>query len=286
MKNLSLFKSEHSSCHIFPALISFIFCLFGSMTVQAQGDLLLNPKRVIFDGQKRSQEINLANIGKDTARYVISFIQIRMTEDGSFQEISQPDSGQFFSSKYLRIYPRMVTLAPNEAQVVKVQLSGNNNPAPGEYRSHLYFRAMPKEAPLDEKSKTSESPALSIRLTPVYGISIPIIIRSGASTTKSSLNNLSLERLAGKPATLKMTIYRSGNRSVYGDIAVDHVSSEGKVTRVGLVKGLSVYTPTNKRDVQVTLRGLTSQSGKLQVSYNAPADEKPERFAAAEFILN
>jgi hypothetical protein len=246
--------------------------------------LLLNPKRIIFDGYQRSQEINLANIGKDTARYVISFIQIRMTENGSFQEISQPDSGQAFSSKYLRIYPRTVTLAPNEAQVVKIQLSGSNL-APGEYRSHLYFRAMPKEVPLGEKSKPAGNPALSVRLTPVYGISIPIIIRTGSSTAKSSLSNLTLESLPGKPATLKMTINRTGNMSVYGDVTVDHVSDEGKVSRVGFVKGLSVYTPANKRNIMLNLSAMMSPSGKLIVSYIAPVEEKQEKFASAELTL-
>jgi len=58
----------------------------------AQGNLMLLPRRVIFEGSKRYEELNLAKIGKDTARYVISLMHIRMKEVGGFEEISQPDS--------------------------------------------------------------------------------------------------------------------------------------------------------------------------------------------------
>ena len=62
----------------------------------------------------------------------------------------QPDSGQQFADKYLRFFPRRVTLAPNESQMVKLQMVKTNELQPGEYRSHLYFRAVPKEQPLGE----------------------------------------------------------------------------------------------------------------------------------------
>src|ERR1700741_1501873 len=103
---------------------------------RGQGNLLLTPKRIVFQGSKKSQELNLANIGKDTARYIISFVQIRMKEDGSFEKISQPDSGQNFADANLRFFPRSVTLAPNETQTVKVQAVRTEELKEGEYRSH------------------------------------------------------------------------------------------------------------------------------------------------------
>src|SRR4051812_12766425 len=113
--------------------------LFSNASIWAQGDLLISPLRIVFEGSKKSQEINLANVGKDTATYVISVKDIRMNEDGSFDEITVPDSGQLFAGPYLRFFPRKVTLAPNEAQVVKIQLIKTNELTTGEYRSHLYF---------------------------------------------------------------------------------------------------------------------------------------------------
>ena len=69
---------------------------------QAQGNLLVTPRRVVFDGSSRVMELNLANTGRDTARYNISFIQYRMTEEGAFEEITEPDPGQFFADNHLR----------------------------------------------------------------------------------------------------------------------------------------------------------------------------------------
>ena len=68
--------------------------LLSSGGTMAQGNLMLLPRRVIFEGAKRYEELNLANNGKDTARYVISLMHVRMKEDGGFEEISQPDSGE------------------------------------------------------------------------------------------------------------------------------------------------------------------------------------------------
>ena len=125
-----------------------LLLLFFGPQLYAQGNLLVAPRRLIFDGSKKYQEINLANVGTDTATYMISVMDIRMKEDGSFEQITEPDSGQNFAGKYLRFYPRKVILAPNESQVIKIQLVKTNELSTGEYRSHLYFRSEPNVRPL------------------------------------------------------------------------------------------------------------------------------------------
>ena len=76
------------------------FLIPGS--VFSQGDLLITPRRVVFEGSKRSMDLNLANTGKDTAVYSISLIQIRMKEDGGFETITEPDPGQRFADRCRR----------------------------------------------------------------------------------------------------------------------------------------------------------------------------------------
>lgn len=219
----------------------------------AQGNLLIYPKRVVFEGPKRSQELSLSNSGKDTARYVISIVQIRMRDDGSFETISQPDSSQHFADKNFRFFPRNVVLAPNEAQTVKIQLAKVNELEPGEYRSHLYFRAELEKDPLGQEKATRDTSAISVRLVPVFGISIPIIIRVGESTMDMSLSKISFQLQKDSTPTITMDINRSGNMSVYGDVSFDYISLQGKTTRVGLVKGLSVYTPNTRRHLRLSL---------------------------------
>lgn len=264
-----------------------LFSVFSSATAIAQGDLMLFPKRVVFEGSKKSYELNLANTGKDTARYNISIINYRMKEDGSFEKITQPGAGENFAIDYLRFFPRSVTLAPNEAQVVKIQLTKTNLMSPGEYRSHVYFRSVPTEKPLGEKESTKQDSTISVQLIPVFGISIPVIIRVGESTAKVTLSDCSLE-IENNIPRLKMIFNRSGNRSVYGDITVNYISPKGKITRVGIVKGLAVYTPNPVRRFQLNLdeaAGIDYRSGKLHIVYTAQADFKSAKLAEAELVL-
>ena len=124
---------------VFSVSVLLLLSIIFTPDVKAQGNLLITPRRVVFDGTKRVQELNLANTGQDTAKYNVSIIQYRMKEDGAFEEITVPDPGQNFADKNIRFFPRTVTLAPNEAQVVKMQVTKMDQLAPGEYRSHVYF---------------------------------------------------------------------------------------------------------------------------------------------------
>jgi P pilus assembly chaperone PapD len=285
----SLNDFQHHTTKLFFTGVFLFLSMTSFSNAMAQGNLLINPKRVVFDDRKHFQEINLANTGNDTARYLISFIQIRMNEDGRFEEINEPDSGQMFAHKYLRIFPRSVTLAPTEAQVVKIQVSQSSKMLPGEYRSHLYFRAVPKENPLGGKSVKADTTNVSVRLTPVFGISIPVIIRTGESTAKVNLSNLHVEALPDSLFILQLKLNRTGNMSVYGNLIIEHISTDGKITRAALVKGVSVYTPNASRVVRIKLdqeAAIDYRSGKLNVFYSRPAEEKSEKLASAELALN
>jgi hypothetical protein len=147
-------------------------------------------------------------------------------------------------------FPHSVELGPGESQVVKIQLTKINELAPGEYRSHLYFRAVPDKAPLGEDVPAKDS-GISIRLIPVFGISIPVIIRVGAAATQVRLSDLSVQMVEDTIPILEMTFHRTGNMSVYGDITVYYTSPAGKTTLAGTAKGI-VYrrrcpSPKNHR---------------------------------------
>jgi hypothetical protein len=263
-----------------------ISVLLSSISI-AQGDLLIYPKRILFEGSNRSQEINLANSGKDTSRYILSVIQIRMKENGTFEQISEPDPEQRFADKYFRIFPRNVVLAPNEAQTVKVQLTNTGELQPGEYRSHLYIRAEAEKKPLGEKEPAADSSTISVKLVAVYGISIPVIIRSGENTSSVSFSDISFQHSKDSMSYVKFTIKRNGNMSVYGDIAVDYLSTDGKSTRVASAKGLSVYTPTRQRFFSIALNevsGVDYNKGSLRFTYSYDAS-KNEKIAAESIVL-
>lgn len=267
-------------------LIVFTY-LFPFETI-GQGNLLVTPRRVVFEGNTRSFDLNLANTGQDSATYAISMVQIRMNEDGSFETITEPAPGQNFADKNIRFYPRSVTLPPNEAQVVKVQLLRASELKPGEYRSHFYFRSIPKVVALGEEEVEVDTTSISVRLVPVFGITIPAIIRVGQSNTNVTLSDLALDINESSVPTLSLKFNRTGNFSVYGDLAVDHVSVDGTITRVGVANGIAVYTPNTVRRFHFDLNqipGVDFKSGNLLVGFSAASDVKPEKFAEAELSL-
>ena len=258
-KTISRFKT----CLLF-------FLLFAVANAKAQGNLLITPRRVVFEGNKKSQEINLANIGKDSANYLISFIQIKMKDDGSFERITEAEEGQNFADKNLRFFPRSVMLAPNEAQTIKIQLIKSNDLQPGEYRSHLYMRANPPQTPLGEEIKNDNDSTLSVRLVPVFGISIPVIIRKGESDATVKITDVAVKQEKDSLYSADITFNRAGNMSVYGDVYVDHISPEGVTTRVGNIKGMAVYTPNATRRFHLLLEKnvmVNYKKGKLKVTY-------------------
>ena len=251
---------------------------------------MIMPRRVVFEGAKFSHELNLANTGSDSANYVISLVHYRMKEDGSIEEMAADDSSGNFADPYVRIFPRRVTLAPNEAQSVRIQLTQTKNLANGEYRSHLYFRAVPNNTALGEKETTNAgATGISVQIKPVFGIAIPVIIRAGEATTKVGLANCSFEMLDANTPILKMTLLRTGNMSAYGDITVDHISPIGKVTRVGIIKGLAVYTPNEMRHVKMSINeieGVDYTRGKLHIIYQAQENANYTNTAQSEVYLN
>ncbi len=266
-----------------------VLMLLGCMSFEvfAQGGLLITPNRVIFEGRKQKEQLNLINHGKETTTYTVSFVQRRMNENGSFEVIQEPDSGQMFADPYLRIYPRRVTLMPGEAQVVMLQCRRQADMKDGEYRSHLYFRSEKNYEPLGSGTPEKDPKALSVQLIPVFGMSIPIIIRSGEVFAETSLNNLKLETSETNNTYLTFELHRKGNISVYGNLVVDFIPVKGKPYQIGAVKGVAVYTNINKRYVSVKLNKserMSFEGGKLRLRYIS-RDETKKQEVFAEAIL-
>lgn len=234
-------------------LFVFIVCfVFVPKSLTAQGDLMVYPKRIVFEGVKRTEQLSLSNTGNDTARYVISVINIRMTEDGAFETIAQPDSAQYFADRYFRFFPRNVVLAPHEAQAVKIQLINTNSIKAGEYRSHIYLRAQAEAKPLGEENTKKDS-SITVSIIPIFGISIPVILRVGELSMDINLANVSFLLEKDTIPVLKMDLVRNGNISFYGDIAVDYLSNKGKKTRLATATGMALYTPNTIRHFSIEL---------------------------------
>ena len=215
----------------------------------AEGDLLVAPTRVVFQGGTRSEEIALVNRGSKRATYRISFINKRMAEDGTFSDITEAKDGDAFADPLVRLSQREITLDPGQPQTIRVLLRKPEGLADGEYRSHLLFRAVPDaQAPtLDSKQN-----GISIQLTPVFGVSIPVIVRQGALEASASISEVRrIAPKAGAAAAIELKLAREGNRSIYGDVRLVHARQPEQ--SIAEVRGIAVYVPNRARSVKVEL---------------------------------
>ena len=266
----------------------FILFLLCPLFTIAQGDLLITPHRVVLEGNKQIEEIVVANVGQDTAYYNISLIEYRMLEDGQMEQITEPLPEEKFASPFLRYFPRSIELAPNESQVVRIQVRRRPDLEEGEYRSHLYFRAVPKQEPQGKEPLSTDTTTIGIRLIPIYGISIPVIVRIGNLSVSCTISDLALEQKEGVAPVLKLVLNRQGTKSVYGDITVDYVSPAGERVNVGKVRGVAVYTPNTIRRFSLPLtvpEGLSLNNGKLVVRFSDANEAKPMVYDEKELLL-
>jgi hypothetical protein len=267
---------------LFHLLIGF------SVSVFAQSDLLVTPFRVVFEGNKQKELLNLVNMGKDTTVYSVSFVQKKMNEDGSFVNIEELVPDQNFADPFIRIFPRQITLGPQEAQTIMVQYRRKADMAAGEYRSHLYFRSEKNYKALGDKSGDKDPKSLSVQLIPIYGMSIPVIIRTGETNVSATLSDLKLEAQDDSYQNLNLNINRSGNISLYGDIQVEFIPDQGKAYVIAAVTGVGVYTNLNRRNISMRLdlpKGEKLTKGKLKVTYSIGGDEKASIYASSSLVI-
>jgi hypothetical protein len=223
--------------------------------VHTLGGLLVAPTRLVFEGRQRTGQLTLVNTGAQTATYRISLIRLRMTETGAFRQVQEPDSAELFADTLVRFSPRRVELPPGVPQTVRLQLRLPADLPVGEYRSHLLFRAVPVSAP-EDSVRSEPVTDLQLTLRAVYGVSIPIIVRHGALVAGVTLSDPRVESAPDEdpPARLAVTLNRSGDGSVYGNLTAVLVRDGQPDLVVGVAKGLAVYTPNPRRTCLLSLR--------------------------------
>jgi P pilus assembly chaperone PapD len=229
-----------------------------SAPVQAAGagDLLIAPTRIVMNGA-RGTEILLNNIGEKPATYRISVVLRKMLPDGAIQEVEEADATpiQKQTLSMISYAPRRVTLPPNQPQAIRIGVRAPAGLADGEYRAHILFRAIPDAKPVTADPAAPRQ-GLSISLTPIYGVAIPIIVRQGNLKATASLSDAKMESDAEGPR-LFFKIARTGDRSTYGRIKV---FKPGVALPIVDVRGLAVYTEIAQREVHLA---VTPEQAKL-----------------------
>ena len=231
--------------NVFSKLI-FIGCTLAvlSSSVSARDALQILPTRMVMSNET-SADLTLINKGDEAGTYRILLRNIRTDDDGQFQEAVEAREGELVADKFIRYSPRRITVDADSNQKVRLVVRKPRNLNPGEYRTHMVFQSLPKQAP----NTLENSQEVVVSVDPIIEISIPIIVRVGDLDAQIELGDMSL----GDDNLLSMQIKRSGNRSIYGDVEVFVNSGKAKGVQAGFVKGVSVYVPNALRNFLLPL---------------------------------
>jgi P pilus assembly chaperone PapD len=230
----------------------------------AAGDLLIAPTRVVLDG-RRGTEVILNNIGNEEATYRITLELRRMNDIGRLDDVDPVAATEKEKSALavIRYAPRRVTLPPNQPQSIRVGLQPTDSLPDGEYRAHMLFRAIPK-APAAGSAEDAGN-GLKIQLIPIYGISIPVIVRKGNLQATAALSNLRIGKDNEGP-TLEFDMTRQGDKSVFGEV---HVTKAGEAEPIMVAKGIAIYPEIASRIVSLPMSPdiAAKVRGNVTVSY-------------------
>jgi len=251
------------------ALVASTLLLTAPAAQAGIGDLLVAPTRVVLDG-RRGTEVILNNIGEDVATYRVTAELRRMTPDGKLVDVTEPNAGEKAAQEMLLYAPRRITLPPNQPQAIRLSARAPEGLPDGEYRVHMLFRAIPPATPVVQP--TGEKPkGVQFKLTPVYGVTIPVIVRLGNLEAAAGIANVQLDKSGGKPE-IGFDLTRTGTRSTYGEV---RVLKAGVKDPIALQKGIAIYTEVGKRHVSVPVADTYTGAvaGPVTVEYIETFDD-------------
>jgi len=146
----------------------------------------------------------------------------------------------------------------------------------------MLFRAIPTATPVVQPAG-APAKGVQFQLTPVYGVTIPVIIRLGNLEASAGIANVQLERRDGG-AAVGLDLTRTGTRSTYGEV---RVLKAGVKDPIALQKGVAIYTEVGRRHVSVPLAEAykTGVTGPVTVEYIETFDDGTHLLAQTQAVL-
>ncbi len=254
------------------------------VAADAQGDLLVAPTRIVLDGP-RGTEIVLNNVGTAPATYRISAELRRMRPDGSLEEIDPANAtpAERAMLDMLVYSPRRVTLPPNQPQTIRIGVRPPEGLPDGEYRAHLLFRAVRDAVPIAHGPAAPAPQGVSISLTPIYGVTIPIIVRQGNLSATAAIANPRLTEV-GTDHLLQFDLSKTGNRSIYGEVIVTRL---GVAEPLLIARGIAIYPEIDQRVVSLPLSAeqAAAMRGPVAIRYVEDRDAGGATLAEVSGVL-
>lgn len=257
--------------------------------IAAAANINLTPRRVIFDRTKRTEAVYVFNQGNTPVTVDVALVDNAMLPSGEIvplARLSERDGaaqiigGKVRSAKpFLLAAPSRLTLPPGQGKTIRVRATLADGAAGGEYRSHLTVTTVPTadSGLTAEQAAASEKGELVLRIQSVFGISIPLIVRSAAADGTATIGPITQVVTPEGPA-LTVPLRRQGTTSLYGNIELRTAKEV-----VGVVRGIAVYPEVDERVALVPLMRPLRKGEAVTAIFTADNAKKAEPIASGSF---
>ena len=209
------------------ALGLVVAALVGVTGLAGQG-VMIAPHAVFITRGARSGSVTLMN--PDTAPVEVSvevfygYTATDSTGQLTLRTVEHPDSTQPSAAAWLQAFPRRLTIAPREQQVVRLLASPPAGLPDGEYWARLAFTAKAGQLPVSGVVDTAKvKVGLTLQVRTVIGVHY----RKGAVTTGLSLSGLRAVR-QGDSVIVHARLERTGNAAYLGTVHGSIISPSGR----------------------------------------------------------
>ena len=232
-----------------------IFLLTLLIGAKAWANISIYPYNLDFDAasRKRVQSIRVINKSNKRQTYRISVIDLQQNSNGDMKETKDSKNS---AKNYLQFSPRQFTLEPNLVQTVNIAQKGLANAPDNEFFSFLQIT----ETKLGEEPKKSgeENKKLSIELTPLFSVRVPVKIQKGSNL----FSNTDIGSLALKKNKLDILLKRTGNISSNVNLAL----LDGKKKEISRLNSVKIYPPNNELKIKMDVKeGALNGDGVLKL---------------------
>lgn len=226
--------------------ITVIFILLCT-TMQVNANITLSKNRLFFAENERADAVQLRNSGGRPMQFNTSLRLVQMNEQGGIVKVKELDNSAI---SMLRFSPKRGVVEPGGKQVIRFSVRRPRDLDDGEYRAVLSITT----------SIATDKPE-AVTLNSRLAYNMPVIVRHGDTQATTELINSRVVYFNNTPQ-LELWQTREGNRSLYGNFSVTNQDGD----QVGLLNGVAVYTPLDKRKVLIPLN-KANPDDQLTVNY-------------------
>ena len=196
--------------------------------------------------------------GDQTGTYEMSWTDMTMTPDGGLVKNEGPAPWSLQS--YVRYSPRRVTLAPLEAQVIRIAVRRSKDIPEGEYYSHFRVLTLNSEDPSAVEENTSEEINSAVMIRARSAVAIPIVWRNSRASSSASIEAVRIDQDTNQ---LNIDVLRHGLLSVRGYLHVFETALDGARSPLAEPVPLVIYPNLDARTMTIELNDGVS-AGSLK----------------------